>query len=156
MFLLLFSGKDLISLLGSHFVLIQHHQSLPLLRCCLELYEVLVMTSETYEARAFKRVVREEKKDLTNPIGRYRKTNLIPRVLSPASRKNLGCGWSRGSPNLGVSSEQVYRQRFTHHTDAFNTCVSLMGFEMILCGEDVYKSIFASSEISRLFGLSRI
>ena len=47
------------------------------------------MTSETYEARAFKRVVREEKKDLTNPIGRYRKTNLIPRVLSPASRNVL-------------------------------------------------------------------
>ena len=61
MSLLFFSGKDLNSLLGSHFVLIQHHQRLPLLHCCLELYEFLVMTSETCEARTFKRVVREEK-----------------------------------------------------------------------------------------------
>ena len=64
MLLLLFSGKDLNSLLGSHFVLIQHHQRLPLLPCCLELYEVLVVTSKTYEAKTFKRVVREEKKVL--------------------------------------------------------------------------------------------
>ena len=64
MLLLLFSGKDLNSLLGSHFVLIQHHQRSPLLPCCLELYEVLVMTSETYKAKTFKRVVREEKKVL--------------------------------------------------------------------------------------------
>ena len=61
MLLLLFSGKDLISLLGSHFVLIQHHQRLPLLHCCLKLYEVFVMTSETYEARTFQRFLREEK-----------------------------------------------------------------------------------------------
>ena len=61
MLLLLLSGKDLNSLLGSHFVLIQHHQRLPLLHCCLELYEVLVMTSEAYKAKTLKRVVTEEK-----------------------------------------------------------------------------------------------
>lgn len=61
MLLLLLSGKDLNSLLGSHFLLIQHHQRLPLPHRCLEVYEVLVMTSEAYEAKTFKRILREEK-----------------------------------------------------------------------------------------------
>ena len=35
----------------------------------------------------------------------YRAFNLVPRVLSLASRRNPGCGWSRGSQNLRGKSK---------------------------------------------------
>ena len=33
-----------------------------------------------------------------------RESNLVARVLSLASRKNSGCGWSHSPPNLGLTS----------------------------------------------------